>query len=53
MRTLMSAATIAEVRESVLGDHATVGAGAVLRRCILGPGARAPSGQSLQEECLV
>ena len=43
----------AEVRESVLGDHATVGAGTILRRCILGPGARAPSGQSLQEECLV
>ena len=43
----------AEVRESALGDRATVGAGAILRRCILGPGARAPSGQSLQEERLV
>ena len=42
-----------EVRESVLGDHATIGAGAVLRRCILGPGVRIPSGQSLQEERLV
>lgn len=43
----------AEVRESVLGDNATVGAGAVLRRCILGPGVQVPSGQSLQEERLV
>ena len=43
----------AEVRDSVLGDHVTVGAGAVLRRCIVGPGARVPSGQSLQEERLV
>ena len=41
-----------EVRESVLGDNATLGAGAVLWRCILGPGVRVPSGQSLQEECL-
>lgn len=43
----------AEVRESVLGEQVHVGAGAVLRRCMLGPGARAPSGQSLQEERLV
>ena len=43
----------AEVRESVLGDNATIGADAVLRRCILGPGARVPSGQFLQEERLV
>ena len=40
----------AEVRESVLGDNAMIGADAVLRRCILGPGVRVPSGQSLQEE---
>lgn len=43
----------AEVRESVLGDNTTIGADAALRRCILGPGARVPSGQSLQEERLV
>lgn len=42
----------AEVRESVLGDNAIVGADAALRRCILGPGVRAPSGQFLQEERL-
>ena len=42
----------AEVRESVLGDNAIVGADAALRRCILGPGVRAPSGQYLQEERL-
>ena len=42
----------AEVRESVLGDNAIIGADAVLRRCILGPGVRVPSGQSLQEERL-
>jgi mannose-1-phosphate guanylyltransferase len=43
----------AEVRESVLGDNVHVGADAALRRCILGPGARVPNGQSLQKECLV
>ena len=43
----------AEVRESVLGDNTTVGADAVLRRCILGPGVRVSSGQFLQEERLV
>lgn len=42
----------AEARESVLGDNAIIGADAVLRRCILGPGVRVPSGQSLQEERL-
>ncbi len=42
-----------EARESVLGDNATIGVGAALRRCILGPGVRVPSGQSLQEERLV
>ena len=42
----------AAVSESVLGDNATVGAGAVLRRCILAPGARVPDGQTLQAECL-
>ena len=42
----------AEVRESVLGEKATIGAGAALRRCVLGPGVRIPSGQSRQEECL-
>ena len=42
-----------EARESVLGDNAAVGAGAVLRRCIVGQGARLPTGQSLQEERLV
>lgn len=42
----------AEVRESVLGNNATIGADAVLQRCILGPGVRVPSGQFLQEERL-
>lgn len=42
----------AEVRESVLGEKVTIGAGAALRRCLLGPGVRIPGGQSRQEECL-
>ena len=41
------------VRESVLGENCTVGAGAVLWRCIQGPGVRVPERQSRQEEHLV
>ena len=43
----------AVVRESVLADGSTVGGGAVLRRCILGPGARVPDRHNRQEERLV